>query len=202
MSLANKITILRLIFVVPFIALLTYVVMTLNLTNFSYINIKDSKQLQVFIASGILFIVAMITDYVDGMIARKTNTVTSFGKLFDPLADKFMISTALILLAVLKIVPVYLVVLMILRDTLVDATRTIAAANKKTVAANIWGKLKTVAQSFAVILAFFLAPIWLKNNTSNSLFILYNLPMFIATVLSLISGVIYFNNIKNLIKLK
>ncbi len=84
MSLANKITILRLIFVVPFITLLTYVVMTLNLTNFSYKNIKDSNQLQVFIASGILFVVAMITDYVDGMIARKTNTVTSFGKLFDP----------------------------------------------------------------------------------------------------------------------
>ncbi|MCP4336296.1 MAG: CDP-diacylglycerol--glycerol-3-phosphate 3-phosphatidyltransferase [Mycoplasma sp.] len=204
MTTANKFTILRLILVIPFISLLSYVCITIDssLNLFNYQNLKNSKQLQIFIAAGIIFIFAMITDYIDGYIARKTNTVTSFGKLFDPLADKFMISSSLIALSFLRIIPIYLVILMILRDILVDATRTISAANNKVIAANIWGKLKTVAQSISVILAFFLTPIWFKKNPEQLTFFIYNIPMYISTIFSLFSGAKYFYNIKKLIKLK
>ncbi len=199
MTTANKFTILRLIFVLPFLSMLIFVVSIDK--EMQYSEIHTSEKLQVFIASGILFILAMITDWIDGYIARKTNTVTTFGKLFDPLADKFITTTAFIMLSMMKIIPIYLVVLMVLRDIFVDGSRVIAATNKKTVAANMWGKSKTVAQTLAIILAFFLAPIWSTSRSELNIF-LYNIPSIIATLLSLVSGMIYFWKIKFFVKLK
>jgi CDP-diacylglycerol--glycerol-3-phosphate 3-phosphatidyltransferase len=79
----------------------------------------------------------MITDFLDGYIARKTDTVSDFGKLFDPLADKFITTSALILLAVMRIVPVWVVILFVLRDLVVDGSRNLAAKNNLEISASI-----------------------------------------------------------------
>ncbi|CAM9124840.1 CDP-diacylglycerol--glycerol-3-phosphate 3-phosphatidyltransferase [Mycoplasma todarodis] len=203
MTTANKFTIARLIMVIPFIAMMSAVIY-LTQMNGEELNFKNiSNATIIFVSAGALFAIAMITDFIDGYIARKTNTVTTFGKLFDPLADKFMTTSALIALAVLNIVPVWVVIIFVLRDVLVDGSRNIAAKNNLDVAANMWGKMKTVFQSLAIIMLFVLWPVCMQCHDQASIkYYALNTVTFAALILSVVSGVIYFKQIKHIIKLK
>ena len=96
-----------------------------------------------FIA-GALFLIASITDFVDGWYARKYNQVSTFGKLFDPLADKILVNTTLILFSARGLLPIVFTIIFICRDILVDGLRMMLASENIVLAADKWGKLKTI----------------------------------------------------------
>lgn len=142
----------------------------------------------------VLYVVAAVTDFVDGYLARKHNLITTFGKFLDPIADKLLVNTLFIVMAVFGVVPAVPVIVMIWRDTLVDGLRMVAMEKGKVVAAGILGKLKTVLQMFAL---FFI----LMNNLP---FELYGFPMadillWSAMAVSILSGIYYFVQLKDYI---
>ena len=100
----------------------------------------------------IIFIAASFTDYLDGHIARKYNLVTNFGKFMDPLADKLLVSSAMICLVELDRLASWMVIVIIAREFIISGFRLIAADNQIVIAASMWGKVKTVCQMFMVIL--------------------------------------------------
>ena len=156
MNIANKLTIGRAVAIPFFIFFL--------MTDF----VPGSK----WIALG-LFIVASFTDFLDGYIARKYNMVSNFGKFMDPLADKLLVCSALIGLLALGEINVYLVMIIIARDFIISGFRLIAAENGIVIAANMWGKLKTVAQMIMIIvlIANFDFPVLFKTlaNSGSSI---------------------------------
>ena len=99
-----------------------------------------------------LFIIASLTDLLDGKIARKYNLVTNFGKFMDPLADKLLVCSALICLIELNALPAWMVIIIISREFIISGFRLIAAENGVVIAANYWGKFKTVSQMIMIIL--------------------------------------------------
>lgn len=202
MNTPNKLTLLRIVLVIPFLALL----ITSKILNqgLAYDNLNTSVIL--FLIGGVIFTLAMITDFIDGYLARKNNQVTTFGKLFDPLADKIITTSAMILLSIWGIVPIYFTIIFILRDIIVDGSRNLAAANNLNVAASWTGKWKTMIQSIGLLLTFFIAPALSKAtlDTFNPSWEVWTLsvPIIIASVLSLVSGWKYFSQIMPLLKLK
>lgn len=132
MNLPNRLTILR-IFLIPF---------------FVFFMLSDFSK---WIAL-IIFVVASLTDMLDGRIARKYNLVTDFGKFMDPLADKLLVCSALICLVELKRIPAWIVIAIISREFIISGFRLVAAEKQIVIAANFWGKIKTVCQMFMVIL--------------------------------------------------
>ena len=103
----------------------------------------------------LIFVIASITDKLDGTIARKRNLVTNFGKFLDPIADKILVLAALIMLVELRKIPAWIPIIVAFREFLVSGYRLIAAKEGgKVIAASIWGKLKTVTQMIAIILIF------------------------------------------------
>lgn len=178
MNLANKITIFR-VFLVPIFMLILYS----NIPNNTYI------------AAGV-FILASLTDTLDGYIARSKNMVTNFGKFIDPLADKVLVSAALISLVEFGKIPGWVVVIIIAREFTITGFRVIAASEGITIAASPLGKIKTITQLVAIILL-------LLNNYP---FRLINLPvdmimLYISLIFTIISGVDYINKNKNALKI-
>lgn len=104
-----------------------------------------------------VFIVASVTDLIDGRLARKYNQVTTFGKFMDPLADKLLVVAALVVLSRLGLASVWAVMLIIAREFLVTSLRLLAAGSGEVIAANLWGKIKTNSQMYAIILALLFA---------------------------------------------
>ena len=143
MNLPNKLTVFRMILVPIFIIV-------------GYIGILGGLDLTTtFIIMDVIFIIASITDKLDGTIARKNNLVTNFGKFLDPIADKILVIAALILLVDLNKIPGWIPIIIIFREFLVSGYRLIAVqSNGKVIAANIWGKLKTVTQMVGIALVF------------------------------------------------
>ncbi|WP_166623195.1 CDP-diacylglycerol--glycerol-3-phosphate 3-phosphatidyltransferase [Mycoplasma testudineum] len=187
-NIPNFLTITRLIFVIPVIILFS-----LLLENKIGTTLALSLNL-------LFFALAMLTDYVDGLLARKWKVVSTFGKLFDPLADKIMITTTLIFLATLNLTYVFLVVLFIIRDLVVDGSRNLMAAKNISIAASIWGKLKTVFQSAGILIIFVVAiansELQFSNNLNYDLYIfLINIIIIIAYVFSILSGYLYFKTV-------
>lgn len=138
----------------------------------------------------ILFVVGSATDAIDGKIARKYNLITEFGKFFDPLADKFLVNSALIFLACYGRIPALIIILMIGRDLAVDGIRFMAASKGEVIAANIFGKLKTVFQMVTipfVMLNGFPFNYLFKEHT----YIFLDVLLSITCAMSLISGFIY-----------
>lgn len=118
-----------------------------------------------FIIMDVIFIIGALTDKLDGYLARKNNQVTTFGKFLDPIADKIIVISAFIILVEKGRLPAWIPVIVIIREFLVSGYRLIAVEkNGKVVAANIWGKLKTVTQMIAIILAF------VDNNKFGAVF--------------------------------
>ena len=140
MNLPNKLTLFR-IFLIPVFIL----VMLFNI---------PSK----YLIACVIFIVASITDAMDGHIARKHNLITDFGKFMDPLADKLLVCSAMICLVDLKLLPAWIVIIIIAREFIISGFRLIAAEHQIVIAASMWGKFKTTFQMIAVILMIFNIP--------------------------------------------
>ena len=99
-----------------------------------------------------LFVVASVTDWFDGYLARKNNLVTNFGKFMDPLADKLLVCSAMICMIELNRLPAWFVIIIIGREFIISGFRLIAAENGIVIAANYWGKFKTASQMIMIIL--------------------------------------------------
>lgn len=195
MNLPNKLTIVRMILIVPIIILFsifTWYVITFEKIEFKNVNLQTSSQYFLY-TIGIIFIISMITDFLDGHFARKNNQITVFGKLFDPLADKITITITLIFLSYFQYTYIYIVIFMIIRDLIVDGSRNIFAKNNLKIEASIYGKLKTIFQSVAIPIILFLIPIIDSNVWWQLLMI--NIPMIIALFLSIYSGYQYFKQV-------
>lgn len=163
MNTPNKLTILRMI-LVPFF-----------LVSF-YIEIKNLGS--ALIISTIIFVIASITDFFDGYLARKYNLVTDFGKFMDPLADKILVAAAMICLVGASRMPAWMAVLIISREYAISILRAIAASSGKVIAASSGGKIKTVTQIAAIIM--------LLLNIPFAMYV-----MIVAVVATFYSGVEY-----------
>lgn len=179
MNLANKLTILR-IFLIP----IFLVFIAVN-------SIPYGK----LIATAV-FVIAALTDKLDGYIARSRNQITRFGKFMDPLADKLLVTAALISLVEFQLIPTWVAMIIIAREFAVTGLRSLAAAEGVVIAASWWGKIKTVIQIIAIILA-------LINLNYKNIYIVdaTNVAMFAAIVITIISGLDYFIKNKEAIRI-
>lgn len=189
MNLPNKLTVFRMILVPTILA-----VALLGEDGIVTWDILGSQLSLMHLICLVLFIIASLTDLFDGKLARKHNLVTTFGKFMDPIADKMLVNTMLVLLAYWRMVPVVCVVLMIMRDLIVDAIRLLAAEKQVVVAAGPLGKLKTVMQMTAIII------VLLDNFPLGFLGVSFDLiTIWLATLISVISGLDYLNKHKDMI---
>ena len=148
MNLANKLTVLRMI-LVPIFVVIGYLG-SLGVISGEWLGIPTS-----FWIMNLIFIIASITDKLDGYIARSRNQVTTFGKFLDPLADKILVLSALVMLVEYGKIPAWIPVIVLAREFLVSGYRLVAVEKGgKVIAASIWGKLKTVTQMIAIIFTF------------------------------------------------
>ncbi len=139
MNLPNKLTILRILMIPVFI-----VFMMTNLGGEAHNEI-----------AGIIFILASLTDTLDGYLARKWNMITVFGKFMDPLADKLLVSSALICLVSLQRIPTWIVIVIIAREFIISGFRLVAAEKGTVISAGWWGKVKTAVSMVMVIVLVF-----------------------------------------------
>lgn len=137
MNLPNKLTMLRMLLVIVFVV---FMCLPTKFVWAKYVSLGA-------------FVVASITDFLDGYISRKKNLVTKFGKIMDPLADKMLVASGFILLATAGVIPAWMAVIIVLRDFFVTGLRNFGADNNKDLAASLTGKVKTVFQPLAIILA-------------------------------------------------
>lgn len=168
MNIANQLTILRVV-MIPF---------------FMYFQLLGTKS--GMLIALILFVVASFTDFLDGYLARKYNLITNFGKFMDPLADKLLVTAALIGFLQIGELNAWVVMIILAREFIVSIFRAVAAAEGVVIAADWWGKVKTNVQMFAIILMLM----------GNFPFEQFGIPMdqiliYLATVLTVISGVNY-----------
>ena len=196
MNLANKLTIFRII-LVPIMAIIPYLnlqgdFMGLPLTYFWML---------------LIFIVASITDKLDGYIARSRNQVTTFGKFLDPLADKILVLTAMVLLVELGKIPAWIPVIVLAREFLVTGYRLIAVEKGgQVIAASIWGKLKTVTQMIAIILIMFDRNNFWDcfrgglNGVDFAINLVATILLLISVIATIFSGADYMKNGKELFK--
>jgi CDP-diacylglycerol--glycerol-3-phosphate 3-phosphatidyltransferase len=195
MNLPNKLTILRIVLVPFFIAAI--------LIDFPFH----------YLAALAVFGAASLTDMFDGKIARRRNLVTNFGKFSDPLADKILVLSALVCFIQAGLCDAILVIVVLFREFTVTSIRLVAASEGKVVAANIWGKVKTVTQITAIIIIFVLqitldilkmVPMdsALISNLSFIFYIIGEAALWISTVFCIISGVIYLKDNKDFISME
>ena len=148
MNLPNKLTIFRMILVL--IIMIIPIIDSIAGIPGEFLEIKTT-----FWIMNILFIIASITDKLDGTLARKWNQVTTFGKFLDPIADKILVLASLIILVEYKKIPSWIPIIILTREFMVSGYRLIAVEQGgKVIAASIWGKLKTVTQMIAIICCF------------------------------------------------
>lgn len=199
MNLPNKLTIFRIILVPIMVAI-------------PFFNIQESVlNIPVeFWIMNLIFIIASITDKLDGQIARKRNLITTFGKFLDPLADKILVLSAMMILVEKNLLPAIIPIIVIAREFMVSGYRLVAVQKQgDVIAASFWGKLKTVTQMIAIILAF----ININNTNIFGNFINGNLSgielivnilttalMVASTIATIFSGWDYLKNSKDLFK--
>lgn len=196
MNLANKLTIFRII-LVPIMVIIPYLNLQGDFYGLPYI----------FFWMELIFIVASITDKLDGYIARSRNQVTTFGKFLDPLADKILVLTAMILLVELGKIPAWITIIVLAREFLVSGYRLLAVEKGgKVIAASVWGKLKTVTQMLAVILIMFDRNSFATcfngslNGIEFGLNLISTVMLLISVVATIFSGIDYMKNGKELLR--
>ena len=184
MNLPNKLTMIRifLTFVIIFVLLFPFSAMGIDLF------VNETLRMDVrYIIAGILFILASITDFFDGMIARKYNLITDFGKMIDAIADKILVNSILIILCAQGFIHPIIPVIIILRDTVVDSIKMVAGSKGNVVAAIKTGKYKTACLMVGIVLTLFYDMPFELWNIHVSDFLLI-----VACALSIISGVQYY----------
>lgn len=147
------------------------------------------------ITAVLLFAVTSFTDMLDGKIARKYNLVTNFGKFMDPLADKLLVCSAMICLVDLKLIPVWVVLIIIAREFIISGFRLVASDNGIVIAASYWGKFKTTFQMLMVIVIIFNI-----NLQLGWLNILGTILIYVALVLTVVSLIDYIAKNKDVLK--
>ena len=148
-----------------------------------------------------VFLVASITDYYDGLIARKTNSISDFGRLMDPIADKILILGGFLAFVEMKIIPAWMVMVIIARELVITGIRVLALTRKKVLSAEIAGKHKTVSQIVAVL--FILIFLIIRDSGFTLRYIDYytsavHILMFITVAMTLASGVSFMMKNKNI----
>ena len=200
MNLPNKLTVTRIIMAIIIIIILLGGSYTTSLFGFEIPKLFINEAMVIdlkYIIAGILFILASLTDFLDGYIARKYNLITDFGKLMDAIADKILVNSVLIILSAQGFIHPIIPVVIILRDSVVNSIKMLAASNGKVVAAIKSGKIKTACLMIGIVLTlFYNLPFELLNISVSTVL------LFIATILSILSGIQYFNLNKHLIKNK
>ena len=202
MNLPNKLTTLRMLAVLVVIAIAMIPWNGISTTydsymqNWMYSCIANKDIVWVRVTLCVLFIVASLTDMLDGKIARKYNLVTTYGKFMDPIADKLLVNSMFIILTFYGLVPLGVLLVVICRDIIVDAIRMIMCEKNVVVAANIFGKLKTVVQMVAIPFVLVYPLIFPKFSL---VFPLDTFLCYIAAFTSLLSGVIYFMQAKDVV---
>ena len=193
MNLPNKLTMMRVVLVpvfMVFAALAKYGTADFNAT-FSLV-------------AGIIFTVASITDFLDGYIARKNHLVTDFGKFMDPLADKCLTTAAFIYMVVDGVCSPIVLAVILFREFAVAGVRMIAAETGTVIAANMWGKAKTVSQIVAVIVALVLQIVLklggFSAEVSGSFGIITNVVVWVSVIFTIISGIVYLKDNADLYK--
>ena len=196
MNLPNKLTIFRII-LVPLMVIIPFFGI-----NGTFLGIPITW----LIIDGI-FILASLTDKLDGYLARKNNQVTTFGKFLDPLADKILVLAAMVMLVEMQKLPAWIPIIVLAREFMVSGYRLIAVEKGgKVIAASKWGKLKTVTQMIAIIVAF------LDLNAFGECFtgtlkggdlvvnLFVTIMMIVQTIATIFSGIDYMKGAKKLIK--
>lgn len=196
MNLANKLTIFRII-LVPIMVIIPFLGIQGELFSIPI----------TYLIIDLIFIIASITDKLDGYIARRRNQVTTFGKFLDPLADKILVLTAMIMLVEMGRLPAWIPVIVLSREFIVSGYRLIAVEKGgKVIAASVWGKLKTVTQMIAIILAFVDLNAFGECFTGNltgfafGLNLVVTVMMIIQTIATIFSGYEYIKEGKDLFK--
>ena len=187
MNLPNRITIVRIIIsiLIIIILVLPFDMIGIKVPKF-FVNEKLVVDLR-YIISGVLFIIASLTDFLDGYLARSRNLVTDFGKLIDAIADKILVNSVLILLAASGDIHPIIPVIVVVRDSVVNSIKMLAASKGKVVAAIKSGKIKTACLMTGITLTLFYNLPFEFINLRVADFLL-----FVATILSLYSGVQYY----------
>ena len=199
MNLPNKLTVFRIILVIVMLVI-SYIPMNSYVL---YINVN-------MWLLNIIFIIASFTDCLDGKIARKNNQITDFGKFLDPIADKILVLTAMLILVERGMLPAWIPIIVIIREFVVSGYRLVVEQKEgKVIAASWYGKVKTVSQMTAIILAF----ININNTNIFGSFIhgnLTGLPLLInflttvafviAVITTIISGIDYLKDSKEILK--
>ncbi len=181
MNTANKLTLLRVVLVPVFMAFL----------------LTDGTAWQ--FAALAVFIIASLTDMLDGQIARKCNQITTFGKFADPLADKMLTTAAFLVFLQRGYINSWAVMIVLAREFMVAGVRLEAVAQGKVIAASFWGKLKTVSQMAAIIIAILVLNIPFFGASS---LIITNVCVWISVALTVISGADYLIKNWGMMKLK
>lgn len=179
MNTPNKLTVFRMILIIPFVILL--------LAGFGE---GWSKW-----AALAIFIIASLTDTLDGYLARKNHQITNFGKFMDPLADKLLVCSAMICLVALMRLPAWVCIVIISREFIISGFRLIASDNGIVIAASMWGKVKTVSQMIMIILL-------IINFTSPVLHVITLAVMYISCALTVISLIDYIAKNKQVVSMQ
>ena len=200
MTLPNKLTLLRII-LVPVMVIIAFIPYLNNHYMFnSGLSIANFINL-------IIFAIASFTDFLDGKIARKYNLVTTFGKFADPLADKMLVTAAMVILCLQMngtnywwFMPAWGIILILLRDLIVDGVRFVCAQRGETIAADIFGKIKTFVTMFALVFLF----LWRVEFKVGSEYVplfgyIGMVLMYAGIIFTVISGVRYFYRARKVI---
>ena len=196
MNLANKLTIFRII-LVPVMMLIPVFGLNQELWGIPL----------TYLIIDLIFIIASITDKLDGYIARSRNQVTTFGKFLDPIADKILVIVAMLMLVGSGKIPYWIPAIVVIREFMVSGYRLVAVQkNGNVIAASIWGKIKTATQMVGLILAFVDKNVFGAIFTSNltgfdfALNLIVTIMLSISVVATIVSGVDYLKGSKELFK--
>lgn len=187
MNLPNRITISRIVLSIALLVLLVFPFDLCEIEIPSYLVFGKINISLLYIIGGVIFLIASITDFIDGNIARKKGLVTDFGKVMDAIADKVLVNGTLVVLACNGLIDTIIPVIIITRDIFVDSIKMVAGSKGGAVGASILGKLKTICMMTGLTLTFF----------SNIPFELIGIDvatglLYIAAVLSIVSGIQYY----------
>lgn len=196
MNTPNKLTVFRMI-LVPIIVIISFINIPVDVYGIPL----------TFIIMDLVFIIGALTDKLDGYLARKNNQITNFGKFLDPIADKILVISAMLILVEAGKLPAWIPIIIITREFAVSGYRLIAVEqNGKVIPANFWGKLKTVTQMIAIILAF------IDVNSFGDIFVkqmdvipfilnlIVTILMIVCVIATIFSGYEYLKGGKDLLK--
>lgn len=187
MNTPNKLTFMRIIFTIIMIIILIFPFYSIGV-EFPVIQVAGINMKLEYIIAGVIFLVASLTDFLDGYLARKNNQVTDFGKFSDAIADKVLVNSVLIIFAAQGFIPAIIPVIIIVRDIIVDAIRMNVATKGVVQAAKMSGKIKTACLMVGITLTFFYnLPFELFGLQVSKLF------LYFGTLMSIVSMFEYYS---------